>query len=93
VTSQKGRIFVEAPVETAAAGRYALRALVLGKDGKGATRPLARLETAAWLEAGRGTLRAEVSPEVVRKAGLRGPFQVQEVWLLDQSRLQVLEKP
>jgi len=93
VTSQKGRIFVEAPVETAAAGRYALRALVLGKDGKGATRPLARLETAAWLEAGRGSLRAEVSPEVVRKAGLRGPFQVQEVWLLDQSRLQVLEKP
>lgn len=93
VTSKKGRIVLEAPVETVAAGRYALRALLLGRDEKGALKPLARLETAAWLEAGHGSLRAQVSPSQVRKAGLRGPFEVQEVWLLDQSRLQVLEKP
>lgn len=93
VTSRKGRLALEVPVEAAVAGRYALRALVLGRDGKGALRPLARLETAAWLEAGPGSLRAEVAPELVRKAGLRGPFEVREVWLLDQSRLQVLEKP
>ncbi|MGC8762436.1 MAG: DUF4785 domain-containing protein [Acidobacteriota bacterium] len=93
VVSRKGRLTLEVPVEAAVAGRYALRALVLGRDGKGALRPLARLETAAWVEAGPGSLRAEVAPEMVRKAGLRGPFEVREVWLLDQSRLQVLEKP
>ncbi len=93
VVSKRGRVVLEAPVETAAAGRYALRALVLGRDGKGTAKPLALLETAAWLEEGRGTLRAEVPPATVQKSGLRGPFEVREVWLLDQSRLQVLEKP
>lgn len=93
VASKKGKVSVEAAVETAAAGRYALRALVLGRDASGAQRPLSRLETAAWLEEGGGTLRAEIPAALLKKSGLKGPFEVKEVWLLDQSRLLVLEKP
>ena len=87
---RRGAVSVTVPVETAAEGRYAFRALVTGRDGRGEPRPLAWIESAAWLEAGEGRLSAQVPAGLVRASGLRPPFEVGGVSLLDQSRLQAL---
>jgi hypothetical protein len=87
---RRGTVKVTVPVEAAAEGRYAFRALVTGRDGRGEPRPMAWVESAGWMEAGAGRLSAEVPAGLVRASGLRPPYEVREVSLLDQSRLQVL---
>lgn len=89
-SARRGAVSVAVPVEVAAEGRYAVRGLLYGKDDRGETRPMAWIETAAWLGAGKSTLRAEVPAALVRASGLRPPYEVGGISLLDQSRLQVL---
>lgn len=89
---RKGSLALRVPLEAAAPGRYALQCVVWGTDGTGERRPVARVETAAWLEAGRGVLRAEVPADVLREGGGRPPYEVRDVRLVDQSRLFLLHR-
>jgi hypothetical protein len=92
LSRNKGSVAVRVPVEVGASGRYALQCVVWGAGPTGDLEPMARVETADWLEVGRGVLRAEVPGDLIREAGLGAPFQVRDVRLVDQSRLFLLER-
>jgi hypothetical protein len=74
-------------VEAAAAGRYEVRGMLYGTV-KGALVPLGVADAAQWMEAGQGQIALSFAPELI--AGTSGPFEVRELFLMDQGRLGVL---
>lgn len=76
-------------VEVGAAGRYEVRALLYGMVG-GAMAPVAVAHSAAWLEPGAGTI--ELAYDAALLAGVRGPYELRDLSLLDQSRVGLLHR-
>jgi hypothetical protein len=80
---------LEVGVEAAAAGRYEVRAMLYGTVN-GALKPLGVADSAQWLEAGEGKIALGFAPELI--AGASGPFELRDLFLLDQGRLGVLHR-
>ena len=74
-------------VEAATAGRYEVRGVLYGTV-KGALTPLGVADSAQWLEQGTGSIALNFAPELIANA--TGPFELRELFLLDQGRLGVL---
>ena len=88
VTLQQGAgVSLSVGVEAAAAGRYEVRGMLYGTV-HGALVPLGVADAAQWLEAGQGQIGLTFAPELIADAS--GPFEVRELFLLDQGRLGVL---
>lgn len=78
-------------VDTASEGRYELRAVLFGTDGNGQLRPMANAHSAAWLDAGGGTIGLHF-PADVMGSGFQAPFELRELALSDQGRIARLER-
>lgn len=78
-------------VDTASEGRYEVRAVLFGTDGSGRLRPMANAHSAAWLDAGGGTIALHFPAEVMG-SGLQAPFELRELALSDQGRIARLER-
>ena len=76
-------------VEAAAAGRYEVRGMLYGMV-KGELAPLGVADAAQWMEAGQGSIALSFAPELI--AGATGPFEVRDLFLLDQGRMGVLHR-
>jgi hypothetical protein len=87
-----GGIAIDVPVEVGSAGRYAVRATVAARAGEGSPAAVARAESAAWLEAGAGTLRLELGAEVLAGAAPGAELELVELELVDPGRLGLLER-
>lgn len=72
-------------------GRYEARALVQGRDRNGDYLPIVLSYSAEWLEAGRREMSVPVDMARLAASGLDGPYRVQSLQLLDQSRMAVLD--
>ena len=75
-------------VDVAQAGRYQVSGTLYGTSGDGQPVPVARAETAAWLDAGTGQLSLAFDdlPE-----GISGPLELRGLRLADQGRMGLLE--
>lgn len=82
---------IEIAVDVGTPGRYEVRGVIFGTDASGASVPFATTHSADWLEAD-GTLTLTVEPSLLREAGVRAPFEVQDLRLLDQGRMGVLHR-
>ncbi|HRC85119.1 MAG TPA: DUF4785 family protein [Thermoanaerobaculia bacterium] len=80
------------PVETAAPGRYEVRATLFGHDAQGASKPIAVADSAAWLEAGNGKLELLFPAGLLAGSGLAAPYELRQLELIDQGRLAVLHR-
>lgn len=78
-------------VETAASGRYQVNAEILGTNARGELEVLGYVQSAAVLDAGRGAISLEMTPDALRNSGLSAPFEVRNLQLLDQGRMALLE--
>ncbi len=78
-------------VETAAAGRFQVNAELMGTNARGQLEPVAFIQSAAVLEAGRGTISLDIEPKLLKQSGLSAPFEVHNLQLLDQGRMYLLE--
>jgi hypothetical protein len=76
-------------VEAAAAGRYEVRGMLYGTV-KGALVPLGVADSAQWMEAGQGGIALSFAPELI--SGASGPFELRDLFLLDQGRMGVLHR-
>lgn len=83
-----GGVRLNVGVQTAAAGRYEVRGLLYGTVN-GALAPLGVADAAQWLEAGGGSIALTFAPELI--AGASGPFELRDLFLLDQGRMGVLQ--
>ena len=84
-----GGVNLQVGVEAAAAGRYEVRGMLYGMV-KGALVPLGVADSAQWLEAGQGQIALSFAPELI--AGAAGPFELRDLFLLDQGRMGVLHR-
>lgn len=76
-------------VEVAQAGRYQVSGTLYGSDGTGQSVPVARAETAAWLDPGNGELGLDFADTLLE--GFSGPWTLRDLRLADQGRLGLLE--
>lgn len=87
-----GGLGIDLGLETAAAGRYETRGMLWGTDAAGELRPLAVVDSAAWLEPGHGTLRLEADDALIAGSGLGAPFELRDLRLMDQGRMGLLHR-
>jgi hypothetical protein len=73
------------------AGRYEVRALVTGRSANGEHKPALLNYQAEWLEAGTREISVPIDSAKLAASGLQAPYRVQNLQLLDQSRMAVLE--
>ncbi|MBL4674182.1 MAG: DUF4785 family protein [Arenicella sp.] len=71
-------------------GRYEVRALVAGIDDSGKSKPVSLTYHAEWLEPGLQSIEFPIDKKQLTASNFRGPFVVQSVQLLDQSRMSSL---
>lgn len=83
-----GGVRLDVGLQAAAAGRYEVRGLLYGTVN-GALAPLGVADAAQWLEAGSGNIALTFAPELI--AGASGPFELRDLFLLDQGRMGVLQ--
>ena len=88
---QRARVAVDLGVDVAGPGRYEVRGIVYGTDRAGNLVPFAAAHSAAWLDAA-GSLTLTVEPKLLREAGVRAPFEIRDLRLLDQGRMGVLHR-
>ncbi|GAB2858429.1 hypothetical protein GCM10027277_28620 [Pseudoduganella ginsengisoli] len=84
-----GGIAVNFGVEAAQAGRYEVRGVLYGTV-QGVLKPIGVAHAAQWLEPGSGTIAMTFAPEL--RAAATGPYEIRELFLLDQGRLGVLQR-
>jgi hypothetical protein len=85
-----GALSMRFNLDVAAESRFEVRGTLYGFDG-GKLRPAAQASTAAILKPGRGQLELSFDAETMAKAGVRGPFQIRDLTLVDQSDLSTVE--
>lgn len=79
-------------VEVAAASRYQVSGVSYGTAADGSMKPLAAAQSAAWLEAGHGTIRLDVDQASLDANGLAAPFELRDLRLTNQADLSLLER-
>jgi hypothetical protein len=79
-------------VEVAAASRYQVSGVVYGTAADGSMKPLAAAQSAAWLEAGHGTIRLDVDQASLAASPLSAPFELRDLRLTNQADLSLLER-
>ncbi len=91
-TDRDGALRVKLSTEVAANGRYELRGTLYGIDAAtGKLRPAAMAHSAAVLVAGVQSLELVYDAATMEKSGVRAPFQVRELTLIDQAEQSVIE--
>jgi hypothetical protein len=79
-------------VEVASPGRYAVSATLYGTNREGALQPIAVGQSADQLTPGGRHLELEFDAATVAAGGLRAPFELRDLRLVDQGRLSVLHR-
>jgi len=69
------------------AGRYEIRGVLYGTNRSGQLEPLLNSSTAQWLEKGRSALRLNFDKNIIDASGLKAPFELKHLQLMDQSRM------
>ncbi|HEY6545135.1 MAG TPA: DUF4785 domain-containing protein [Dokdonella sp.] len=79
-------------VEAAAASRYQLSAVLYGHAADGSAHPTAIAQSAAWLEAGLGSVDLAFDVPSLSVAGLGPPWELRDLRLINQADLGLLER-
>ncbi len=79
-------------IEAAGASRYQIAGVLYGTGADGALRPAALAQSAAWLEAGRGRIELRFDADTLAAAGVRAPFELRDLRLIDQADMGLLER-
>lgn len=84
---------VDVGIKVAAASRYAVSAVLYGRNASGQLKPAVYAQAAEWLQPGRNVpIRLAFSATALAKSGLKGPYQLRGLTLDDQQQLGVLER-
>jgi hypothetical protein len=87
-----GGLRVALSVEVGAASRYGASALLYGTNRDGALQPIGVAQSARWLEPGDGALTLEFDAATLTAGGLRAPYELRDLRLVDQGRIHVLHR-
>ncbi|HKL53148.1 MAG TPA: DUF4785 domain-containing protein [Wenzhouxiangellaceae bacterium] len=83
---------IEVGVQTAVSGRFQLNGQIFGTAADGSLKPLAMAQSAAVIDGRAGSIELQVTGDMLMASGLRAPFEVRNLELLDQGRMFVLQR-
>lgn len=92
LTRPREAVRAELELDVASPGRYAVTAVLYGRNRDGQLQPIAVGQAADDLEPGRRILALEFDAATVTASGLRGPFELRDLRLVDQGRMFVLHR-
>lgn len=87
-----GGLRVELSLDVGAASRYGASALLYGTNRDGELQPIGVGQSAAWLDPGAGALSLEFDAATLAAGGLRAPYELRDLRLVDQGRVHVLHR-
>ncbi len=79
-------------LDVASPGRYAATAVLYGTNREGASQPISVAQSADELTPGRRRLTLEFDAAAIAAAGMRAPFELRDLRLVDQGRMSVLHR-
>ncbi len=83
---------VSLAVDVGAASRYAISAVLFGTNTRGEAQPIAVGQAARWLDAGPGEIELSFDAATLAAGGMRAPYELRDLQLLDQGRIHVLHR-
>ncbi len=89
---EDGDLRASLSVNVGSAGRYQLRGTLYGSGEKGSMEPIMVADSAAWLDLGDSELDLVFDKALLAAAGLSAPFEIRDLQLIDQSRMEVLHR-
>lgn len=89
---RKGRLDLLVGIQATAASRYAVSGVLYGHAADGALRPIAYAQSADWLPAGTARIDLRFDAGALAGSGLRPPYELHDLRLMDQARLGLLER-
>jgi hypothetical protein len=87
-----GDIAVNIGVESIAASRYQVSAVLYGTAPDGSLKPTAIAQSANWLASGHGSIELRYDADSLAKAGLRAPYELRDLRLVNQADMSLLER-
>lgn len=88
----KGRMAVRFGIEAASPSRFEVRGVLYGTARNGAILPVAVGHSATWIEAGRGEIVLGFDAKTLTESGLRAPFEIRDLRLMDQGTMGLLHR-
>jgi hypothetical protein len=79
-------------VDASAASRYQVDGVLYATASDGRLRPIALAQSAAWLDAGNGSIELRFDADSISASGMHAPFELRDLRLLDQATMGVIEQ-
>lgn len=92
LSARQRELRIDVGVQAASASRYQLAGVLYGTDRDGVRRPLAYAQSAAWLDAGDGSLSLAFEATTLAASKLAAPYELRDLRLSDQADLSVIER-
>lgn len=84
--------FVDIDLQVASEGRYEVSAMIYGASGKKLSIPFMLSRSAYYLTPGEHTVKLQLDSVIIKNSGLKAPYLVKDVRLMDQSRMALLQQ-
>ena len=84
--------FVDINLQVASEGRYEVSAMIYGSTGKKLSVPFMLSRSAYYLTPGEHTVKLQLDTNIIKNSGLKAPYIVKNVRLMDQSRMALLQQ-
>lgn len=84
--------FVDINLLVASEGRYEVSAMIYGSTGKKLNLPFMLSRSAYYLTPGEHTVKLQLDNNIIKNSGLKAPYTVKNVRLMDQSRMALLQQ-
>jgi len=84
--------FVDISLQVASEGRYEVSAMIYGSSGKKLNLPFMLSRSGYYLTPGKHTVKLQLDTDIIKSSGLKAPYSVKNVRLMDQSRMALLQQ-
>lgn len=84
--------FADISLQVASEGRYEISAVVYGSSGKKLSLPFMLSRSAYYLTPGDHIVKLQLNTDIIKNSGLKAPYVIKNVRLMDQSRLALLQQ-
>ena len=84
--------FVDIDLQVASEGRYEVSAMIYGSTDKKLSLPFMLSRSAYYLTPGEHTVKLQLDTNIIKNSGLKAPYIVKNLRLMDQSRMALLQQ-
>jgi hypothetical protein len=91
-TADAAGLHMRFDVDASAASRYQVDGVLYATASDGRLRPIALAQSAAWLDAGHGSIELRFDADSINASGMHAPFELRDLRLIDQATMGLIER-